>query len=145
MAADDLYSKVLVATDGSECAKRAVESAIKLVKASNGSLTITHVLQVPSTVGFGKTLTEDILMLYRSDAKAFLAEQQHEAELHGVKAETLLLKGNPAKAILDAAKAMNADLIVVGSRGLGGVKGLLLGSVSNAIVHGSEVPVLVTK
>ena len=46
---------------------------------------------------------------------------------------------------MSAAKAMNADLVVIGSRGLGGVKELLLGSVSNAIVHGSKIPVLITK
>nr|WP_294807117.1 universal stress protein [uncultured Nitrososphaera sp.] len=140
-----MYSRVLVAMDGSDCAKRALESAMDIVKASNGSLTIMHVLQVPSTPGFGKKLTTEILLVYRRDARAFLEEQQREAESHGIKAETLLVKGSPAKAIMSAAKAMNADLVVIGSRGLGGVKELLLGSVSNAIVHGSKIPVLITK
>ncbi|AIF82969.1 universal stress protein UspA-like protein [Candidatus Nitrososphaera evergladensis SR1] len=141
----EVYSKVLVATDGSECARKALESAIKIVKASNGSLTIIHVLQIPRTVGFGKKLTPEILLFYRRDAKAFLAEQQREVELHGIKADILLREGSPAKAILNAAKAMNADLIVMGSRGLGGVKELFLGSVSNAVVHSSKISVLITK
>lgn len=140
-----MYSKVLVATDGSECAKKALDSAVNLAKIANGSLTIMHVLQLPHTAGFGKTLTAEILLHYRRDAKEFLEEQQHEAEAQGVKADTLLVKGSPAKAILYAAKAMRVDLIVIGSRGLGGVKGLLLGSVSNAVIHSSKIPVLVTK
>ncbi len=140
-----MYSKVLVATDGSECARRALESAIKMVKAPDGTLTIMHVLQLSPAVGFGKKLTEEIESLFLKDATAFLEDQKREVEARGVKTDTILVKGNPAQAILHAAEEMNADLIVIGSRGLGGVKGLFLGSVSNAVVHGSKIPVLVTK
>ena len=74
-----------------------------------------------------------------------MAEYAEIAKARGVKAETMLVRGHPARAILDAAKAKGTDLIVVGSRGLGGVKGLLLGSVSNAVVQNSKVPVMVVK
>jgi nucleotide-binding universal stress UspA family protein len=141
-----VFSNVLVATDGSECAERALESAIDMVKVSNGKLTIMHVLELPPTVGIGKTLTAKVVRFYTNDAKAFLEEQQHEAKTRGVDAGTILAKsGSPAKAILSTAKSRKMDLIVVGSRGLGGVKGLLLGSVSNAIVHSAKISVLVTK
>jgi nucleotide-binding universal stress UspA family protein len=140
-----MFSKVLVATDGSECARKAFDSAIEMVKMSHGTLTIIHVIQLPPTIGFGKKLTREVESFFRKDAEAFLAEKEREAKIRGVKADTVLLKGNPAKAILYTAKSMNADLIVVGSRGLGGVKGLLLGSVSNGVVHASKVSVLVAK
>ena len=57
----------------------------------------------------------------------------------------MLAKGHPAKIILYTAKAEKVDLVVVGSRGLGGMKGVLLGSVSSAVVQNAKVPVLVSK
>ena len=141
-----MYSNVLVATDGSEHATRALKEAINLVKASDGNITLLHVLQLPfTTTAIGKKLTADLLLAYRTNSRALLEKQEHEAELQGIKVKTRLERGNPAHMILGTARAIDADLIVIGSRGLGGIKSLLLGSVSNAVVHGSKVSVLVTK
>jgi nucleotide-binding universal stress UspA family protein len=68
----------------------------------------------------------------------------YAAERH-VEYETELLEGSPAKAILEFARSRDADLIVVGSRGLGAIKGALLGSVSSEIVHQADRPVLVAR
>jgi nucleotide-binding universal stress UspA family protein len=74
-----------------------------------------------------------------------LADYAEEADGKGVKVQTLLAKGRPAKIILYTARVENADLIAIGSRGLRGMKGVLLGSVSSAVVERSRVPVLVVK
>ena len=63
----------------------------------------------------------------------------------GISAETDVLEGPPAEALLNAAEAHEADLIVVGSRGFGQFKGLLLGSTSDHVVHYATIPVLVAR
>jgi nucleotide-binding universal stress UspA family protein len=92
-----------------------------------------------------KDVKSSLEALMEKDAKALLAGYAEIAKARGVKAETMLVRAHPAKAILDAAKTKGINLIVVGSRGLGGVKGLFLGSVSNAVVQNSKVPVMVIK
>ena len=140
-----MYRKVLVAIDGSKCAERAFERALEIVKAGNGTLTIVHVLELPPTVGFGKRLSAEVETFISKDAKLYLAEHVEKAAIKGVKANTILVKGHPGKAILDAAKSNEVDIIVMGRRGLGGMKGLMLGSVSHTVVQHSKVPVLVVR
>ncbi len=140
-----MFEKVLVAIDGSKCAEKAFEKALAEAKKSGGTLTIVHVLQLPPTVGFGKKLTAEVETFFRRDAKLFLAEHAEKADMEGVKVDTILASGYPAKAILHAAETTGADVIIVGSRGLGGMKGLMLGSVSSAVVQHAKVPVLVVR
>jgi nucleotide-binding universal stress UspA family protein len=140
-----VYRKVLVTIDASKCAQRAFERALEIVKAGNGTLTIVHVLELSLTVGFGKRLSAEVETFFGKDAKMYLAEHMEKAATKDVKANTILAKGHPAKAILDAAKSNEVDIIVMGSRGLGGMKGLTLGSISHAVVQHSKVPVLVVR
>ena len=140
-------SKILAAVDGSECAKKGFQIALdmSLDKQDSPGLVVLAVVQPLEVIGMRKDVRTSLEGLIEKDAKALLAEYAEIAKARGVKAETMLVRGHPARAILDAAKAKGTDLIVVGSRGLGGVKGLLLGSVSNAVVQNSKVPVMVVK
>jgi nucleotide-binding universal stress UspA family protein len=140
-------SKILAAVDGSECAKKGFQIALdmSLDKQDSPVLVVLAVVQPLEVIGMRKDVRTSLEGLIEKDAKALLAEYATVAEMRGVKAETILASGHPAKIILDIAKIKGADLIVVGSRGLGGVKGLLLGSVSNAVVQNSKVPVMVVK
>ena len=139
--------KILAAVDGSECAKKGFEKALdmSLDKQDSPALVVLAVVQPLEVIGMRKDVRASLEGLIEKDAKALLAEYATIAETRGVKAETILASGHPAKIILDIAKIKGTDLIVVGSRGLGGVKGLLLGSVSNAVVQNSKVPVMVIK
>jgi nucleotide-binding universal stress UspA family protein len=138
-------SRILVAVDGSECAKRAFEEAMALAAGTKGAFCILAAVQPLEVIGMRKDVKSSLEALIEKDAKALLTEYAEIAKARGVKAETMLARGHPARAILNAAKAKGIDLIVVGSRGLGGVKGLFLGSVSNAVVQNSKVPVMVIK
>jgi nucleotide-binding universal stress UspA family protein len=137
-----MFKKVLVAIDGSECAERAFEKALEMTP-SEVMLTIIHVLQLPPMIGSKKTT--EIEPFFRREARLFLVEHSNRAAAKGVKADTILIKGNPAEAILNAATSVTTDLIIIGSRGRGGIKELMLGSVSSAVVQHAKVPVLVVK
>lgn len=132
--------KIVVGYDGSDGAKRALERAIALA-GDDGRLTVIAAAEVHARTGIteGARLDPSEIERRRTDleeAKAFLAER-------GVEAETLEAQGDPGDAILDAAK--DADLVVVGSRGLNPFQRLLLGSVSSKVVHRAECDVLVVR
>ncbi|WP_415281103.1 universal stress protein [Candidatus Nitrososphaera sp. FF02] len=137
-----MFKKVLVAIDGSECAERAFEKALEMT-APDGTLSVIHVLHLPLSVSSKKPV--DFETFFKRGARSFLVEHQKKAATRGLKADTILIKGNPAEAILNAATSTGADLIIIGSRGQGGIKGLMLGSVSSAVVQHAKIPVLVVR
>lgn len=140
-----MFSKILVGVDGSDCARRAFASATDMAKVTGAKLLVLCVVQPPMAMGQRKETAAKFVGILEREAKLILADYAQEADRKGVKAETMLARGHPARIILYTASAEKADLVVVGSRGLGGVKGLLLGSVSSAVVHNSKTPVLVAK
>lgn len=140
-----MVSKILVAVDGSECARRAFDSALKLGKDLGAKVIVLTVVQPPSMITMQKDLQGTIEMLLEKEAKIMLANYGVIAEKRGVDIETILAIGYPSRVILNTAKSKEADLIVIGSRGLGGLKELFLGSVSHAVVQNADIPVLVVK
>jgi nucleotide-binding universal stress UspA family protein len=132
--------KIVVGYDGSDGAKRALDRAIALA-GDDGQLTVVAAAEIHARPGFteGARLDPSQLELRRTDldeAKAILAER-------GVDAQMLEAQGDPGDVILESAK--DADLVVVGSRGLNPVQRLLLGSVSSKVVHRAESDVLVVR
>lgn len=131
---------ILVAYDGSEGAKRALERAASL--ANGNGLTVVSVAEpLPQ---FGR-------------AGAMLVPEEHEERLHelseavalltkrGIKPHAIERKGDPAAVIVDEAAREHAELIVMGTRGLTPSKRWLLGSVSTKVVHHAPCDVLVVK
>ena len=132
-------SKILVAYDGSAPSAKALDLA-RSIGAQDGSveLVFVHVVLL-HTMGTGA----EIVVL--DEAKRVLAELESLADELPNKAHAHLLKGSsPADLLLKCARDEGCDLIVMGSRGKGGVKGYL-GSVSYAVVQGSPVAVLIAK
>ena len=132
--------KVVVGYDGSDGAKRALERAIAL-SGDDGQLTVIAAAEINIVTGItegGRLDPSEVEQRRRDleDANAFLAER-------GVKAETIAAQGDPGDVILENAK--DADLVVVGSRGLNPFQRLLLGSVSSKVVHRAECDVLVVR
>lgn len=72
-------------------------------------------------------------------------EARNRLQAAGVKGKVELIQGAPAEVILDYAKKHNNDVIIIGSRGLGGIREFVLGSVSHNVVQHARVPVLVIK
>ncbi|MEZ5650114.1 MAG: universal stress protein [Burkholderiaceae bacterium] len=144
-----MFKKILVPTDGSDFANRAVDAAIQLAGEHQASLVLVNV-QMPFTlvaaevpVGFFSSAENyDAEMAKR--AEQVLAEAKRKADAAGVTATTSgLLNEHPWAAIVETAEAGNCDLIVMASHGYRGLKGLVLGSQTQKVLTHSSVPVLV--
>lgn len=136
--------QIVVAVDGSEGARIALETAVELASGYGATLAAVYARhRSPSFVGSPyaqQTLSEEL-----RKAHAALAQATAVAERAGATIETEDLEGDPADVILEFARNRSAGLIVVGSRGLGTVAGALLGSVSSKVVHHADRPVLVAR
>ena len=140
-----LPKRILLATDGSECAESAGRVAVDLANRSGAELDVVHAFEfVPPREFAGVALRLRSPLECVKQGREVLDEQVGRIEeMGGVVADARLLTGSPVGQILCAAEETNAELVVVGRRGLGGVKRLLVGSVSEGVVHRSRCPVLV--
>jgi nucleotide-binding universal stress UspA family protein len=133
---------VVLATDGSESSERALAFAIELAQDTAASLEIVSVRPQWSTAGAGTGALE----VNRYDTSDDVAERAAaRAKRAGVDATGHVLEGRTVDCIVDAAIRVDADILVVGSRGLGSISGAVLGSVSQALVRRSPVPVMIVR
>lgn len=140
--------KILYATDFSRHATHGFQYAITLSKHFQARMTILHAISLPPTIPAdptGGVALTDYFEELEEESKARLQEMLDQTRNHGVEAETLLVDGAPHKVILQEAKRLGVDLIVVGTHGRKGVEHLLLGSTAEKIVRQSPVPVLVVR
>jgi nucleotide-binding universal stress UspA family protein len=142
-------TRILLATDGSEEAELAALTAVDLADATHSELHLVHVGVVPillksypGTLGYERRLYEQIEEMSRE----LLRKQSRRVKAAGgTVAGTHLRMGQVALEILALAEELGADLIVMGSRGLGGVRRALMGSVSDSVVRHAHCPVLVVR
>lgn len=141
--------KILVATDGSDHSLKTLEKAIEFAISLKAEVTVLSVAQnVPVNVfpeGFSAEEFVSIERQLEKNAKEILSQAAQKLQQNGIKADTILGKGNPADFICKVAEEGDYDLIILGSRGLGGFKQLILGSVSNKVAQFSKKSVLIVK
>lgn len=136
-----MFDVVLVGADDSATARRAVEAACEICAMSKGTLHILTAFEQLSTVGasstheFKNVITED-------DGQALLQTLSFIAKKHNVEPVLHGAKGDPADILIAKADEVGADLIVVGNRGMKGVR-RVLGSVPNSVAHGAACSVLI--
>lgn len=135
---------ILVATDGSESAAEAVDAAIELAQQLDAKLEVLAVRPplLHGRAGSGPAMTE-IEEKHGSEHIADAAVQRARAA--GVEATPYVNHGPVAECIVQVAKEVGAELLVVGSRGMGAVHGALVGSVSHALVSRSPIPVMIVR
>jgi nucleotide-binding universal stress UspA family protein len=149
-----LYKNIVVGTDFSETAARAVEQATELAKAFKSTLHIVTGFKPALAMGVAASSLEamayggaEILSEAESklgdEVEATLGRMEKDIARKGVTVKTHGIAGDPADALIDCAENCKADLIVVGNRGMSGVKRFVLGSVSNKVTHHSPCSVLV--
>jgi nucleotide-binding universal stress UspA family protein len=139
-------NSILIAIDGSPSAQEALAFGLEL--AADQGATVTFVLVAPAVDvlpagGFGVTVSAPHEASERDMQPLEVAREQ--AEVLGVTAYTRLLQGEPADEIVAYADTIDADLIVVGSRGHGAIASALLGSVSRGVLREARRPVLVVR
>ncbi len=135
---------ILVAYDGSEIAKKAVFKAIELAKALNAKLYILYVVNVPPEVRAFLTAGTILNEALKSGMK-ILEQLKSELDKENVKYDLVVEIGDPGEKIVEFADKIDADMIVMGHRGLSGIRKLLVGSVCDKVIRCSTRPVLVVK
>jgi len=144
-----MFSKILVAVDGSSFAERALKCAVDMSKKYNSELIIVHVVLrrfyavTPSEAGVLATTV--FVKEMEAEGREIMNKAEAYAKAEGVRYECKLLQGVPADEIVKTAQNENVDLIVVGSRGLTEVRAFLLGSVSDKVSHHAKCPTLIVK
>ena len=154
-----MFDKILVALDGSEHSTRALASAVQIAKKFNGKLMLIHVYSVtvtpimmpePTTSmpGIPMTSPADVSRVIESAkqvGKNILMKGVEQAKLEKVPVESLLKEGHVVQEIMRTAEEGKFDLIVIGARGMSRIRELLLGSVTDGVIHHTKCPVLVVK
>jgi nucleotide-binding universal stress UspA family protein len=145
-----VFSSIVVGTDGSETAGKAVAAAIGLARPEGATLELVCAYEpVPAQRlhAEARRVPPDVqwAIHQREDVDATLAEAAATVRAAGVEPRTYAREGDPADAILDVAEERGADLIVVGHKGLTGAKRFLLGSVPNKVSHHAPCSVLIVR
>jgi nucleotide-binding universal stress UspA family protein len=141
-----MLSKILVAVDGSDNSFRALDHAIFLSKKAEAHLTAMHVVEKPPTVYVeSQKLLNELLTKYKAESAKVLDRCKQAAEKSGVNIETVLAEGDAATNIVGYAQRESFDLVVIGSRGLGKFKEMVLGSTSSKVLHYTKSAVLIVR
>jgi len=145
-----LPTRILLATDGSEDARRATDAALDLAERLDSELHLTYVESMPQRhagpARFAIDLPPEVVAGVEEEAEIKLAEQVGEmGEGRGKIPRAHARVGSPAAEIVALAEELEAGLLVVGSRGLGGIRRALMGSVSDSVVRHAHCPVLVVR
>jgi nucleotide-binding universal stress UspA family protein len=137
---------ILIAVDGSGPSDAALRTGLEIAQAEDAAVVLVHVAPATDVLPvslFGATAAVEHTPT--SADVAPLTEAVEIADAQGVRATTRLLTGDAADEIVACADSLRADLIVIGSRGLGALGRMILGSVSRAVLHETRVPVLVVR
>jgi len=145
-----MFKSIVVGTDGSDTAGEAVRQAAELAKAVGATLEIVSAYEpVPAQRLREERMQapEDVQWAInaRSEVDTMLTEAAEPARQAGVAVNLYPRQGDPADAILDVAEEQEADLIVVGNKGMTGAKRFLLGSVPNKVSHHAPCSVLIIR
>jgi nucleotide-binding universal stress UspA family protein len=138
--------RILVGVDGSEPSMKAAQLAAEIAIRFGARVTLAYVvprLLLPPDA-YGLTVA-DVEQEHRVFGEKLLAHALTRLGESGVQVDTVVLSGPPAEGLAESAQAVDVDLVVVGSRGRGAVARMLLGSVTDRLVHICPKPVLVVR
>ncbi len=154
-----MINKILIAVDRSQNNKIVFDTAVSLAKTTGADLMLLHILSqkepehpivptytyYPIVEGMNYETYQKEYAKYQQHGIEFLKNLTEEATAAGVSTEFTQLAGNPGRMICELANNWSADLILVGSRGLKGLKEMFLGSVSNYVTHHAPCSVLIVR
>jgi nucleotide-binding universal stress UspA family protein len=141
--------KILVPVDFSEHSQRALDEAVSLAKHFGAEVILFHCYPIPlppfGEVPYDIVAPERYVDAIRTEALKRVTQWRDKARAQGVRAEGQISPGSPSSAIAALAEKVGADLIVIGTRGLGGLEHVLLGSVAERTIRIAPCPVLTVK
>lgn len=155
-----MFSNILVAVDGSEHSNKALNYGMELAEKFGGKITLVNVYSsaVPMTASMDTLATPPTISPHSSPAiaakiveeaqlrgKRILEEAEQTVRQRGIAVEKVLREGDAVKEIVTMVQDRKFDLVVVGHRGLGRLRELLLGGVSEGVSHKAPCPVLIVK
>ena len=140
----------LIAFDGSENAMRAIDEVLNTMDTSKLHVHLLYTCEPVqiNEVAFNKEPLLDMLSIKKAREEAGLAlltPAKTRLASAGIAFDAHVLSGNPAEVITDFSREHHCDLIVMGTRGMGTIKNLLLGSVASKVIHLTEKPLLLVK
>ncbi|AIW41686.1 MULTISPECIES: universal stress protein [Paenibacillus] len=141
-----MFDKIIVAIDKAEITNKLLDATVEIARNKQTQVTLVNVSQ--EYVSNGMTylpghFLEEILNEMEKASLEQLQQAKSKLESAGINPETLHLKGDPAHEILNYARDSKQQLIIIGSRGLSGIKEMMLGSVSHKVSQLSSCPVLI--
>jgi nucleotide-binding universal stress UspA family protein len=140
-----MTSSILVAVDGSNNARRAVDYAAAQAKVAASEVHLLNVQATPENYGMVAAYRSELRKLAGERSRAILDAARKQLKRADVPHAVHTVYGNIAPAIVRTARRLKCGSIVMGTRGLGPVSTLVLGSVARAVVHLSSVPVTLVK
>lgn len=139
-----MFENILVAVDGSKHSDAAFDVALDIAQKYSSQLFVLHVFQ--GGTGGGTLVSSTDEDDNRSIGQQVLDSYEETAKERGLQnVEVLLQEGDAAKKIMETANEIKCGLLILGSRGRGGFKDLLLGSVSHKVTSHADCPVLIAK
>lgn len=141
------FRTILVPVDFSSHASSALKLAVRMAQDSSATVHVLHAYALPLALNspYPVKIPESVLEALREEAARKLEETLDEVSASGVKFEKHLVQASPAAGIVDAARDLEVDLIVMGTRGLTGLAHVLLGSVAERTLRAAPCPVLTVK
>jgi nucleotide-binding universal stress UspA family protein len=142
-----MLSKILVPVDGSDNSFRALEQAIFLAtKIQEAQITVLYIIKdLPSLYIYSPKTIEKLHADYKSESAKILERCKEMANQSGININTVLEEGDPASKIIGYSEMKQFDLIIIGSRGMGKFKELIIGSVSNKVLHHAKCSVMLVR
>lgn len=135
-----MFKNILVATDNSSYSEAAVEYAMNLAESTKSELVILHVAAIDPGIGM---IWEDVKDQVLERQGENLNKLEAEAEKRGIKVRTMLLTGIPSEKIIQTAVCEGADVIIMGSHGHTALGKVIVGSVTERVIGGTDIPVTV--
>jgi nucleotide-binding universal stress UspA family protein len=145
-----MYKKILLPTDGSDSANKAVDYVHEIAKKFNSEVILLHTFEVSDEVTrivgkFDNILGQQLKDMehYMIDyGKSILNKIKSEFEKDGIRVKIIIISAKATHEIIKTINNESCDLVVMGSRGLNTLKSILLGSVSNYVIHHTKCPVI---
>jgi len=151
-----MFDKILVPLDRSDHSRRALDVAIQIAKKFYGKLTLVHIYSVAPSIIIPES--PPLAMPYapsiyaskfeeaaRKEGNSILADGKRRAEAEKVEAEVMLREGHTVQEIIRVTREDDYGLIVMGARGVSRIREMLLGSVTDGVMHHVDCPVLIVR